>query len=64
MGGSAAAVSGKIVFHTNRDGNAEIYVMDADGNHLRSVTRHPADDIRSDWSPGGDQILFLSYRLR
>jgi TolB protein len=62
VGGSAAAVSGKIVFHTNRDGNAEIYVMDADGNRLRNVTRHPADDIRSDWSPGGDQILFLSNR--
>jgi Tol biopolymer transport system component len=38
---------------TNRfcDGNAEIYVMNADGTNLRNITNHPADDGLPAWSP-------------
>ena len=36
--GQVTALNGKIVFETNRDGNDEIYVMDADGGNLRNLT--------------------------
>ena len=32
----------RIAFTSNRDGNYEIYVMNADGSHPRNVTSHPA----------------------
>ena len=47
-----------------RDDNAtsttSIFVMDADGRHLRQVTHPPkrSDDGNPDWSPDGSQIAF------
>jgi hypothetical protein len=38
-----------IAFNSNRDGNAEIYVMDADGNNLRRLTNNPADNSWPSW---------------
>ena len=34
----------QIAFTSIRDGNLEIYVMDADGKNQRRLTHHPADD--------------------
>ena len=64
VGGSAAALTGKIAFVTSRDSNQEIYVMDANGNHLRNLTRHLARDFAPDWSPDGSQIAFVSNRSK
>jgi TolB protein len=50
----------RIAFTSYRDGNAEIYVMGADGIGLARLTRHPADDKEPTWSPDGRQIAFLS----
>ena len=36
----------EIAFRSKRDGNSEIYVVNADGSHLRNVTNHPARDFR------------------
>ncbi len=47
---------------TNRDGNQEIYVMDANGSNLRRITRHPGIDATPTWSPAGNQIAFTSDR--
>ena len=52
----------QIAFTSGRDGNAEIYVMDADGKNQRRLTHHPADDGLPSWSPGGQKIAFSSYR--
>ncbi|HET6770367.1 MAG TPA: hypothetical protein VFH75_01840, partial [Actinomycetota bacterium] len=53
----------RIAFRTNRDGNHEIYVMDADGSDPINVTRTPDDEERSPaWSPDGTQIAFSSDR--
>ena len=38
-----------IVFDTGRDGNPEIYVMDADGKNQRNLTNNPAVDWSPDW---------------
>ena len=41
----------RIAFVTGRDGNDEIYIMNADGSGLRNLTQHPADDWSPAWSP-------------
>ena len=51
-----------IVFSSARDGNAEIYVMDADGKNQRRLTNHPAADFHPSWSPDGKKIAFTSRR--
>ena len=57
-----AANTGRIVFKSFRDGNAEIYVMDAYGGNQENLTNHPADDRMPDWSPDGTKIAFVSRR--
>ena len=52
----------QIAFTSGRDGNAEIYVMDADGKNQRRLTHHPAEDGWPSWSPDGKKIAFSSYR--
>ena len=50
------------LFHTNRDGNFEIYVTDIDGRSPRNLTNHPANDVTAVWSPDGAKIIFASDR--
>jgi Tol biopolymer transport system component len=52
----------QIVFYSERDGNSEIYVMSADGEHQMRLTRHPASDGYPNFSPDGKQIVFDSDR--
>ena len=47
---------------SGRDGNPEIYVMNADGSNLRRLTNHPAGDGTPTWSPNSQQIAFVSDR--
>src|SRR5262249_20661921 len=54
--------NGKIVFRTNRDGNAEIYTMSADGTNRVDLTRDPAEDVDPRWSSDGRRIVFASNR--
>jgi Tol biopolymer transport system component len=41
----------KIAFSSNRDGNNEIYVMDADGSNQIRLTDYTANDTSPAWSP-------------
>ena len=52
----------RIVFSSKRDGNSEIYVMDANGESQIRLTRHPLDDWQPVWSPDGTRIAFVSNR--
>ena len=48
----------KIAFDSNRDGNPEIYVMDADGKNPIRLTNNPARDVRPSWSPAPKAVSF------
>ena len=54
--------TGRIAFTSNRDGNNEIYLMDADGTNLTQLTNNTASDINPEWHPKGCKIAFSSDR--
>ena len=58
----SSGVQGKIAFTSNRDGNDEIYVMNADGTGVTRLTDNPASDQQPAWSPDGSRIAFTSTR--
>jgi Tol biopolymer transport system component len=41
----------RIAFESYRDGNFEIYVMNADGSGQTRITNNTANDESPDWSP-------------
>lgn len=53
---------GQFAFATNRDGNYEIYLMNADGSGLLRLTDNPADDTYPAWSADGNWLAFTSNR--
>jgi Tol biopolymer transport system component len=56
---SAPAVTkGRIAFTSDRDGNDEIYVMNADGSDQTRLTSYWAFDDQAAWSPDGANIAF------
>jgi TolB protein len=43
-------------------GNKEIYLIDADGENLRRVTRYESITLSPAWHPSGEKIAFTSYK--
>lgn len=52
----------RIVFTSNRDGNAQIYSMDSNGSNLTRLTNNGSNDDHPRWSPNGAKVLFQSDR--
>jgi Tol biopolymer transport system component len=51
-----------IVFFTDRDGNYELYIMNADGSDPRRLTHYVGDDTFPMWLPDDSGVLFSSMR--
>ena len=51
-----------LTFVSDRDGNWEIYAINADGSWLRRITDDPATDGLPEWSLDGMRIAFRSDR--
>ena len=45
---------------TDRDGNWEVYLVNADGSGLKRLTNRMANDGLPAWSPDGKTIAFVS----
>jgi len=52
----------KIAFGSDRDGNHEIYVMNANGSVPTRLTTSPGTDSHPTWSPDGSKIAFRTFR--
>jgi len=55
-------LSGSIAFWSDRDGNGDIYVMNADGTGQTRLTMDSANGWGVAWSPDGSKIAFVSDR--
>ena len=53
---------GMLAFYSERDGNAEIYLMNADGTVQTRLTDNKAQDFSPAWSPDGTKSAFTSDR--
>ena len=51
-----------IAFDSERDGNAEIYIMDIKEKNLQNLTNHPARDVQPAFSPDGRWMAYVSDR--
>ena len=54
-------LSGKIAFTSERDGDEEIYVMNANGTNQTQLTNNDFADYAPCFSPDGSKIAFVSY---
>ena len=53
----------KILFVSDRDGDPDVYVMDADGHNVRQLTNEPGYDGGPFYSPDGQWIAYRTDRL-
>ena len=51
-----------MAFHSNRDGKAQMFVMDADGKNQKSITSLEYDNYMGAISPDGSEIIYTSNR--
>lgn len=57
-----AVATNQIVFHSDRDGDDEIFLMNADGSNPRKLTNNSATDEYAAISNDGTKIAFVSDR--
>ena len=53
----------RLAFSTDRSGNLDIFMMQADGSDVRQLTWHCADDTPVDFLPGDMAVAFVSQRM-
>ena len=55
---AANGAADKITFMSNRNGNYDIFVMNADGSGVTQLTAHPFNELLPIFSPDGSRIVF------
>ncbi len=51
-----------VAYHSTRTGSSEIWLHNLDGRPEMPFTDDPSWDLYPDWSPNGDQLIFVSDR--
>lgn len=59
---AVGADTGRTAFTSTRDGNFEVYAMNADGTAQTNLTNSAAFDGSHVWSPDGSRIAFQTAR--
>lgn len=49
----------KIVFHSDRLGTKQLFVMNADGTNMKRISKGPGGYAAPVWAPKGDHIAFI-----
>ncbi|HEY1786112.1 MAG TPA: biopolymer transporter Tol, partial [Pirellulales bacterium] len=62
--GSFSPDGKQIVFCSDRDGDPDLYLMNADGSNVRQLTNEPGYDGGPFFSPDGKWIVYRSDRKR
>jgi TolB protein len=62
LGGVMNPQGGSIALTLSKDGNSEIYLVDAGGGIKSRLTNNGAIDGSPSWSPAGNQLAFVSNR--
>ena len=50
----------RLAFDSTRDGNTELYVVNADGSNTVRLTDSPSSEWAASWSPDGSKIAYTS----
>ncbi|MFN8375436.1 MAG: hypothetical protein U0694_21485 [Anaerolineae bacterium] len=50
----------QIIFISNRSGNRDVYLMNADGSQLRNLSQSSANEFYPMWSPDGKEMAFMA----
>ena len=53
---------GRLAFESNRDGNADVWIVEVATGAERRLTRHAANDVFPAWSPDGRTIAYQTNR--
>lgn len=51
-----------LAFGVGREGNPDVYIVDAAGETIINLSDDPGEDLLGSWSPDGGQFLFASTR--
>lgn len=52
----------RLLLSSDRRGNPDLWMMNADGTDIRQITSDPAPDWAPKWSPDGTEIAFYAHR--
>ena len=55
---------GRLVLSTDRSGNPDLWIRDAESGEMQQLTIDPTPDWAPKWSPDGEQVAFYAFSGR